>query len=82
MQVGDCGDQTQTQAGTWSRPTGVEPVEALEDLLTLFGWDAVSVVGHREADLIALTRHAHRDAPARRDIFQRIVDQIGDSLEH
>src|SRR5687767_2433176 len=56
--------------------------ETLEDGADILGRDADAVVLHRDARGRSLLPHSHEHRTARRTVFQRIFDEVGEQLRH
>ena len=80
VQVGDCGDQRETEAASRRARRVARAMEALEDRAHFPGSDARTVVRDRKRNPRwgALTSDLNPDSGRR--MTQRIVDQVGDHL--
>ena len=80
MEAGNRGDKAEPQTVAGAAPTVVEPVEPLQNVLVLFGWNARAMVGDRNHRTQAigggLDQHIARAA-----MLDGVVDEIGDGIE-
>ena len=80
MQVGDRGDETQSEPRSRRAGRGVGAIEGLEDLLQVGRRNARPVVRHRQRKALAGAHARYLDPHAGRRVTQRIVKDVGDHL--
>jgi hypothetical protein len=80
MKAGDCCDQGKSEAAARRGPTGLEPVEAIENPLALGRRDPRTVVRHVERYVGPHTPPAHVHLRAGASVPQSVFHQIGQHL--
>ena len=76
VQLSHRGDEAQVQSAAWSRATGIEAVEAVENALALTTGDSGAIITHRETRSARRLFELNQDGCAPRCVAQRVLDEI------